>query len=367
MSKLDMLNIEIIRRQEASAALNLATPDLLLAIEQFNKLDEMYKSDEKAARIALEGIYKESRHFTGKQPTVYSFAQTEFYPFFQGQTDAQCNPYFPITKIQDKTFDGLSPLYSSPTKTGAYARDATFSPIESVSRIPAGAALTAFPVLTGEPLPSGWPGAATTIPGFCTGGTPLGATSESVCLLNGGTWTPPGTVADPVWVGVNTAPALLRVALNTWKADILAIQADLYLANTTENTYWQGIVNNINIVLAAVSTDAVFVRATGNSNPAAWGQTQSFTGATETARQALITAANTGVSAHVSTRSTFLTNEANIEEQVFFGVIKLRLHQANGSFAKIKAAKNQLKTNQSLIDDNVAAISSLNLLKVKAS
>lgn len=367
MSKLEMINIEIIRRQEATAALNLAIPDLLKAIEQFNKLDEMYRSDEKAARIALEGIYKESRHFTGKQPIVYSSTQTEFYPFFQGPVDTQCNPYFPITKVQDKTFDGIAPLMAPLTKTGAYARDVVFAPIESVSRVPAGAALTAFPVLTGEPLPGGWPGPAATIPGFCTGGTPPGATIGATCLLNGGAWTLPSTVADPVWIGANTAPALLRIALNAWKTDILIIQADLYLSNITENAYWQGIVNNINIVLAAVSTDAVFIRATGNPNPAAWGQTQSFTGATETARQVLITAANTGVPLHVSTRNAFLTNESNVEEQVFFGVIKLRLHQANGSFAKLRAAKSQIVTNKSLIDDNIAAISSLNLLKVKAS
>lgn len=367
MSKLEMINMEITRRQEATAALNLAIPDLLKAIEQFNKLDEMYRSDEKAARIALEGIYKESRHFTGKQPVVYSSTQTEFYPFFQGPTDIQCNPYFPITKVQDKTFDGLAPLLAPITRTGAYARDVTFAPIESVSRTPAAAALTAFPVLTGEPLPGGWPGPAATIPGFCTGDVPPGATDEATCTLNGGVWTPPGTVADPVWVGANTAPALLRVALTAWKTDIQAIQADLYLNNATENTYWQNIVNNINIVLAAVSTDAVFVRATGNPDPAAWGQTQPFTGATETARQALIAEAQTGVTAHVSTRNAFLTTEANTEEQVFFGVIKLRLHQANGSFAKLRAAKSQIVTNKSLIEDNQSAISSLNLLKVKAS
>lgn len=367
MSKLEMIDMEITRRQEATAALNLAIPDLLKAIEQFNKLDEMYRSDEKAARIALEGIYKESRHFTGKQPLVYSSTQTEFYPFFQGPTDVQCNPYFPITKVQDKTFDGLAPLYAPVTRTGDYARDITFAPIESVSRTPAATALVAFPNISGEPLPSGWPGPADTIPGYCTGDVPPGATDEATCLLNGGVWTPPGAVADPVWVGANTAPALLRTALTAWKTDIQIIQADLYLNNAAENTYWQGIVDNINVVLAAVSTDAVFVRATGNPNPAAWGQTQSFTGATETARQALITAAQTGVPSHIATRNTFLSTESNTEEQVFFGVIKLRLHQANGSFAKLKAAKSQIITNKSLIDDNLAAISSLNLLKVKAS
>lgn len=362
-----MINMEITRREEATAALNLAIPELLAAIEQFNKLDEMYRSDEKAAREALEGIYKENRHFTGKQPVVYSSAETETYPFFQGPLDSQGNPYFPITKVQDKTFDGLSPYPAPTTRTGAWNRDVTFSPIESVTRVPAAAALQAFPVLTGEPLPGGWPGPAATIPGFCTGDTPPGATDEATCLLNGGVWTPPGTVADPVWVGANTAPALLRVPLLAWKADIQVILADIYLTDAAEIAYWQSMVTNIDIVLAAIVNDAVFVRATGNPDPAAWGQTQPFTGATETARQFLITASTTGIPTHITTRQAFLTKEGETEEEVFFGIIKLRLHQANGSFAKLRAAKSQIVTNKSLIDDNNAAISSLNLLKVKAS
>ena len=362
-----MINMEITRREDATKALNLAIPDLLAAIEQFNKLDEMYKSDELSARGSLQGVYKENRHFTGKQPLVYTASDTERYPFFQGPNDADGNPYFPVTKVQDKTFDGLSPYPAPPTKTGAWNRDVTYSPIESVLRVPAGAVLQAFPVITGEPLPSGWPGPPIVVPGFCTGDTPPGATDETTCLANGGVWTPPGNTPDPVWIGANTAPALLRVPLLAWKADIQIILADIYLSDAAEIAYWQLIVTNIDIVLAAIVNDAVFVRATGNSNPAAWGQTQPFTGATETARQFLIAAATTGIPAHVATRTAFLTTEGNTEEDVFFGVIKLRLHQANGSFAKLQAAKSQIVTTKSLIEDNVAAISSLNLLKVKAS
>jgi hypothetical protein len=365
MSKLEMIDMEITRRENATAAFNLAIPDLLASIEQFNKLDEMYRSDEKDARLALEGAYKENRHFTGKQPLVYSSAQTEIYPFFQGPLDSSGNPYFPITKVQDKTFDGLSPFPAPPTKTGAYARDANYSPLESVARIPAATALQAFPDLSGEPLPGGWPGAALPTAAFCTpAATP---NTEAQCAIIGGTWTPAGTAADPVWNGPDTAPALLRTALNAWKSDILIIVSDIYLNDAAELAYWNGILANINIVLAAVATDAVFIRATGNPDPAAWGQTQPFTGATETARAALEAAATTGVPAHVTTRQAFLDKEASTEEEVFFGIIKLRLHQANGSFAKLQAAKSQLVTTRSLIDDNNAAISSLNLLKVKAS
>lgn len=366
MSMIDILNTEITRRINASKDLVKSQQDLVIAVEQFNKLDELYRSQQNTIGNDLIAIYKENKHFSGKNPLVYTLATTETYPFFNG-TDAASNPYYPITKVQDKTYDGISPLYADPTKTGVYPRDVIFSPIESVSRTPAGTALSAFPDLSGEPLPGGWPGPPDVIPGFCTGDTPPGATDEVTCLANGGVWTPPGTVADPVWTPSLTAPALLRTALNAWKSDILIIIADLYLNNSTENNYWQNIVADINTVLAAITTDAVFVRATGDSDPAAWGQTQALTGVAATARTALITAASTGVAAHVTARKTVLDTLAATQESTFFGVIKLRLHQANGSYAKLKAASSQQSINRGLVADNDAAIASLNLLKVKNS
>ncbi len=342
MSKLEMIEMEITRRQEATAALNLAIPDLLKAIEQFNKLDEMYRSDEKTARVALEGIYREDRHFTGKQPLVYSSIQTEFYPFFQGPADTQCNPYFPITKVQDKTFDGLSPLYVGPTKTGVYARDANYSPVEAPIRNSAMIALQAFPDISGE-----------TGAGSCTGETPPGSgTNESLCLANGGTWVP------PVYGPGSTATEKLRNALNPWKTKVNEIIADLY-SNTgsVELIYWQNIVTKIDTILAAIQVDVIYPSKTLDFAP---------NSAEDLARDYLI-ANISSINTHTVDRSAYLAKEANIEEQVFFGVIKLRLHQANGSFAKLKAAKSQIVTNKSLIEDNVAAISSLNLLKVKAS
>jgi len=342
MSKLEILDMEITRRENASASLTKAIPELNASIEQFNKLDEMYRADEKKAREALEGIYKENRHFTGKQPLVYSFTQTEFYPFFQGPADTQCNPYFPITKVQDKTFDGLSPLYAPSTKTGAYQRDATYSPIEQPIRSNALAVLATFPDISGE-----------TGVGSCTGETPPGSgIDEATCLLNGGIWSPPGYGPG------STATEKLRAALDPWKADINLIIADLYNNNgSTELAYWQNIISKIDDVLAAIQIDVIYPVNTIDFTP---GSTPDL------ARDYLI-ANTTSINTHIVNRTSFLTGEANIEEQVFFGVIKLRLHQANGSFAKIQAAKSQLKTNKSLIDDNIAAISSLNLLKVKAS
>lgn len=364
MSKLDIINTEITRREQANLGLIEGQQELINAIEQFNQLDELYRTDEKVSRERLECLYGENRHFTGKQPIVYSFSQTEFYPFVKGATDAECNPYFPITKIQDGTFDGLAPLFAPPTRTGAFQRDQDYAPTEDVPRSAALTELNNFPDISGEPLPVGWPGPQQN---GCTGETPPGSgVDEPTCLANGGVW---GPIPDPVWNGPDTAPALLRTALNNWKSDIQLIISDLCEDDGTEEAFWNSIIADIDVILPAVATDAVFVRATGNSDPAAWGQTQDFTPSSpeDIARSNLITAATTTIPNNVSSRTAFLTSEADTEEQVFFGIIKLRLHQANGSYAKLQAAKGQVGNNQALIDDNNDAISSLNLLKVKNS
>ena len=342
MSKIEMFDMEITRRQNASTALNLAIPELLSAVEQFNKLDEMYRTDEKMARIKLEGLYKESRHFTGKQPAVYSSVQVEFYPFFQGPTDTTSNPYFPLTKIQDKTFDGLAPLYAPPTRIGAYQRDISFSQVEAPIRDTAITALQVFPNISGE-----------TGVGSCAGETPPGSgIDETTCLANGGVWTPPGYGPG------STATEKLRVALNAWRADIVVIMADLY-SNTgsTETAYWQNLLSKIDNILPAIQVDVIYPTHTIDFIP---------NSVPDLARDYLIANA-TAIGTHITERTTFLNTEASTEEQVFFGIMKLRLHQANGSFAKLKAAKSQITTNKSLIDDNTAAISSLNLLKAKSS
>lgn len=338
----EMFDMEITRRQNASATLKSAMPGILASIEQFSKLDEIYRAEENKARVTLESIYKESRHSTGKQPIVYSSAQTEFYPFFQGATDTVCNPYFPITKVQDKTFDGLAPLFAPPTKTGAYARDVTYSPTETPIRSTAITALQAFPDISGE-----------TGLGSCTGETPTGSgTTETLCLANGGVWTPPGYGPGA------TGTERLRNALTPWKDKVTAIITDLYNnTGSTELAYWQNILTNINTVLAAIQIDVTYPAHTIDFTP----------GSPANVSRNYLIANNTSIGTHVTDRATFLASEANIQEQIFFGIIKLRLHQANGSFAKLRAAKGQIVTNTSLIDDNTAAISSLNLLKVKSS
>jgi hypothetical protein len=342
MSQLDLINMEITRRTAASVSLNKSMPDILASIQQFTQLDEMYKASEETARVALNGIYKESRHYTGKQPIVYTAVQTGLYPYFKGMLDTDCNPYFPITQVQSGASDGLAPLYAGPTKTGAYQRDANFSPVESPFRTTA-LALGVFPDISGE---------IGSTP-HCTGETPSGSgTDEALCLSHGGTW-----VLASYTIGT-TATEKLRAALNPWKADIAIIMADLYNnPGSTELVFWQNITNKIDTILAAIQVDVIYPL-----------HTQDFVAnsAADLARDYLL-ANTTSINTHIVDRTTFLATQASTQEQIFFGVVKLRLHAANGSFSKLRAAQQQVTATQSLIADNTAAISSLNLLKVNIS
>lgn len=366
MSKEDILNSEITRREEENKALAQAELDLIAAIEQFNKLDELFRSEEQSSRDNLEGMYKENRHFTGEWPIVYSFAETEIRPYF-ASTDIDSNPYYPVTKVQDGSFDGVAPFPAPITRTGDYGRQRSFSPTEDVARLVALTELQSFPNISGEPLPANFPAAqaSQTIPGYCTPtATP---DTEAQCSIEGGVWTPESTgpVPDPVWIGPNTAPALLRVALNSWRSDLVIIIADL--ANSSELTFWQAIVDDIDLILPNIATDAVFVRNDPNPDPATWGQTQAFTGSIEVARARLEALADAGVPSHISTRSAKLTQDSELEENIFFGLIELRLHQASGSYSKLEIAKSQQGQSCQFIEDNKKAINNLNIMIVKDS
>jgi hypothetical protein len=328
---------EIKRRQLANATLIKAGPDIEAAIVQFTELDTAHKANEQDAREELEAIYKESRHYTGKQPKVFSVVEVETYPFFGGPDDTDCNPYFPISKVKNKTFDGLAPLNVLPTKTGAWARDVVFSPIEKTIRDPALAAVQAFPDISGE---SG--------SGSCSGETPPGSgTNETICTTNGGVWTP------PTYGPGSTATEKLKDALDAWKPIIESIVADLYNdSENIESSYWQNILSKVETLLAAVQTHVSYPSHTDDFLPGS---------PADLARDYLI-ANISSIEAHVNDRKAFLNTEATNQETAFFGIIKLRHHQANGSFAKLQAAKTQKTTNQSIMDDNTAAIDALNAL-----
>jgi len=341
MSKLDIVNAEITRRENNNLDLIKGQADLALAVEQFNKLDELYRTDEKAARENLECLYKESRHYTGSWPIVYSFALTEFYPFYNGETDADCSPYFPITKVKDGSFNGLDPFPAPVTKTGAHARARSFTPTEDGPRGTGITALAAFPDISEE-----------TGTGSCSGEDNPPQVTQGACEADNGVWTP------PFYGPGDTATEKLRTALDPWRADVVAVIADLCPnSGGVEEAFWQDILDNIDTVLAAIQTDVTYPT-----------QTQDFTPSSpeDIARDYLL-AQNSAFTTHINARSAALVTEEATEEELFFGIVKLRLHQANGSFAKLKAAKKQQETTKSIIADNNSAIKSLNVLKVKNS
>jgi hypothetical protein len=222
MSSLDSINEEIARRQNSSKMLEESIPELLATQEQFNKLDELYRNNENLSRVRLNSIYKESKHFTGKVPRVYTFAETERYPFFGGSTDDKCNPYFPITKVQDKTTDGMSPYYVAPsyptstwTHTGSFDRDIAYTgQLEQPIRAIALSAIAAFPDISSE----------SSSVGYCSGGT---GESASSCQSSGGTWN---------YNSGATATEKLRAAVMPWKtkiqSDILQICSWIQIMHT---------------------------------------------------------------------------------------------------------------------------------------
>lgn len=333
MSKLDIINAEIEKRLEVNKQLKQGDLDLVKLQEQLSKLDEMNRSSEKESRVKLESIYKESRHLTGKWPKVYSFTQTEYWPFFNGATDNDCNPYFPISKVKNKTFDGIAPLYVSPTGgTGTWARDRDYLPSEQTLRSTALAAISAFPDLSGEV-------AQCSLPAY---------TTQVDCTTNGGTWG-----------YTQTATAKLRNACTAWRNKIVnEIIVDLY--NDTDSTqlnFWQDIANRLSVLISAVATDVTPPSNTSDFAP----------GSPADIQRDYFIANSSSINTHVSNRISYLNTESQKEEKMFFNIIKLRMNQGNGSFAKIKLIKNQQKANKALIQDNIDAIASLNLMKVKSS
>jgi len=332
MSKLDIIETEIARRTASSGQLKEAEADLLKAKEQFYKLDEMYRSDEKNSRDTLECLYKERRHFSGKWPKVYSFVNTEYYPFFNGATDNDCNPYFPISKIKDKTFDGISPLYVAPTGgAGVWARDRNYTgSLEPALRTSALNLLSAFPDISGEV-------ASCSNSSFSTPAT---------CSANGGTWGyDTGT----------TATEKIRPALIAWKTKVENdLIPDICDTSGTQLNFWQNILSKINIILSATTTHVSYPNHTVDFAPGS---------PADIARDYLLS----GIDSDITNRINYLSSETDKEEKIFFGIMKLRFNQANGSFSKKKAIDYQIQTNRALIKDNTDAIASLNILKVKNS
>jgi len=329
---------EIARRQNTNTALEKAAEDTEAAIAQFEELEAAYKTQLSDSRVKLEAAYLEDRHYTGKWPIVYDETIISKYPFF-GETDDLCNAYFPISLIKAGTEKGIAPAESLPTRTtgGSNVRDRDHTPKEDVPRGAASTALAAYPDTSEEPTAE-----SCSDPFY---------TDQTSCELNGETWG---------YFPGDSAPTKLSTALNAWKSDIQAIITDIDSTHTqvynnpiigsdrTVAQYWQDIIDEIDACIGLLPGD-----------PTPPSQTPAASGGLLTAITNLIAYADTHVPALVTARSGHLQTTTTEQETAFFGVIKLRLHQVNGSFSKLKAISDQVINNAEIIADNEQAIADI--------
>jgi len=327
------LKIEIEKRRANTEALVKAEEALLVAVDEYTELDNGFKGELGSSRTDLEDIYKELRHYSGNWPIVYTDIQIDKYPYYNGETDDKCNPYFRMTAVQAGD-PGIEPIDAPTTRTtpAVYNRERVHDK-EDIFRGAALTALNAYPDNTNETL-------TTTFE--CVGGLG-GETTEGECTTNGGIWTE----IDPVWAPEETAVGLLKAALNPWKSDIEVIIADVYSSTSTVD-FWQDILDEINNCLGLLPIEPTYPN-----------QTPAPIGALLTSIDSLKTYADTSTTTFVSSRKSDLETVSLSKEQLFFGIIKLRLHFVNGSYSKLKAASGQQSTNESLIRDNKEAIITL--------
>ena len=327
------LKIEIDKRRANTEALEKAEEDLLLAIEDYTNLDGGFSSEIDAKRVILEGVYKELRHYSGSWTIVYPNEQINKHPYYGGETDDKCNPYFRMSAINAGD-PGIEPIEALVTRTNpAIYNRVRVHETEDVLRDAALVALNTYPDRTNEILDTTF---------TCIGGSG-GETSEAECTTNGGTWTE----IDPVWLPEETAVGLLKAALNPWKANVEVIISDVYDDQVTLD-YWQDILDEINNCLSLLPPEATYPNQTPNP-----------TGPLLASINALKTYAGVATDSFVSGREIALNGIAEPDEQLFFGLIRLRLHLVNGSYSKLKAAMNQQSMNTSLITDNKQAVITL--------
>lgn len=361
MSKNNTYRDERARREKSIKDITNGNIEILAAIEQFNKLDETYKTEEQSIRERLECIYKETRHHTGSWPIVYSQAQTSKYPLFGGTTDEECNPYYRITEVKAGNNDGIAPQFAEITRTGGATinRHRTYD-VESPLRSTARAALAAYPDRSFEDVSN------TT--GSCSDPQ---YTDEATCVAAPGTPTPTWSLN---YIG-NTAPDLLRAALTPWKNKIIELKADLCNADAATTQELQSIIDGIDLVLSTLpplpiypdqTPDAAYCsnslytdQASCELAGAIWDSTLQ-----DAINQTISNIDNEMVNIF-DQRAADLTTKAETAEKKMFAIIGLRLHQINGSHAKVKQVKDQYKTNLGLIADHKQSISNINILITK--
>jgi len=366
--------MEIIRRQTMNDVIQKATVDKAAAIAQFEELEAQYKTEIDKSRVKLESAYKENKHYVADWALVYDVARIEVYPYFN-ENDDLCNPYFPISLIKSGVEKGLSPAESLVSRTtgGPNARAQVHSPKEDVPRAAANTQLLAYPNTSNETPygapyapPTSYPTSATVDTCYYGQGGELNALT---CNANGGIWVEAGDpIPDPpAWS--NTAPEILATALNSWKADIQLIVADIDTTHTqvynnpivgsdrTASQWWQDVIDEIDVCISLLPTSSFIGNPTLD-----WGRTQAPTGALLDSINNLKAYATTHIATFINSRSNHLQLTLDTHEEAFFGIIRLRLHQVNGSYSKLITAKRQIEDNAEITADNLSAIESIKKL-----
>ena len=118
MSDIDILRSEKTRREQEKEGMLEAKIAAVEAIKQIKAIDGLHKSNLDLSRDILEGVYLETRFYTGEWPIVYSEADLTKYTYYQGPENIDCNPYYrmkgPVSiESGDK---GIEPIPSGPTR-----------------------------------------------------------------------------------------------------------------------------------------------------------------------------------------------------------------------------------------------------------
>lgn len=340
MSKEQIYAEEVTRRRLGIDNLNAGLVDINAALEQLNDLDETYKVEQEKFADELNTVYVELRHYLGNDPVVYSTSESTRYPYFNGDDDDDCNPYYRISSVTAGLTDGLSPEESTIDRVGGtgVGRFQEY-PNEGDLRSAALASLQAYPNRTFENNPTG---------GTCVGGT---GSNETQCTINGGDW-------EPEYEG-NTAVHLLINDLNPWLSSVTQLKSDLNNAlvdATSANATLQDVINQINTVLSGLP-----------SAPTYPNQTPSPSTSLQNAINTLISYIQTDMVSDIDVREPELQAYADEFEAKYFSIIGLRIHQINGSFTKVQSLKDQKITSLNLIEDHIKSIDNINILRVNES
>lgn len=326
MSKVDIYRTEVARRRKSISDLEKGNVDTIAAIEQFNQLDESYKKEQLAFKEELDCIYLETRYYNGNWPVVYDFAQSDRYPYFNGDSDDDCNPYYKISLVIAGEEDGISPVLSDVDRTGGpEVNRYREHPNENTQRAAALTELENYPDTSDE-------------------------------VDNCGTDVDDGmggTIHIPAYCPGDTGVEKLQAVLIPWRDNLINFKLDFCEGTTALEDKVQEIIDEINNCLSLLPSIPTYPTNTPNPGPALAASIA-----------ALIDFIENDMVTIFDTRRDDLNSRSELLEQKYFSIIGLRLHQVNGSYSKLLISKDQLETNKRVIEDHKKSIASINVLIV---